>query len=175
MALQTFFPMTQESLKEQLDYDPVSGNFYWKVSKGNIVKGSKAGYLNTKSAGSKEGYISIRLFGTQYYAHRLAYLYMLGTFPEAEIDHIDGNHSNNSWENLRDATRSENTRNTKIRSDNTSGIKGVGKHKQTGLWRARVVIEGREIHLGLFATIKEAEQAVIAGRKLHHGQFHLQG
>ncbi len=132
-------------------------------------------YLNTESAGSKAGYISIRLFGKQYYAHRLAYLYMLGTFPTEEIDHIDGNHSNNSWENLRDATRSENTRNCKIRSDNSSGIKVVGKHKQTGLWRARIKLEGKEIHLGLFSTVEEAEQAIIAKRKLYHGQFHLQG
>jgi hypothetical protein len=163
--------LTQSRLKEALLYDPVTGNFYHNLSGGGKKAGDLAGYLNSSSAGKKEGYIDIRVDGVLYQAHRLAFLYMVGRWP-IEIDHINGDHSRNEWENLREATHQENCLNSCIRSDNTSGIKGVGLHS-SGAWRARIKVNGKEKHLGLFKTKEEAGRVVKTARQKYHGQFHL--
>lgn len=164
--------LTQERLKEKLTYNPTTGKFYWNKSGGGCYAGSEAGYVNTVSAGKKAGYIDIRVDGVLYLAHRLAFFYMVGRWP-IEIDHINGIPGDNTWENLREATHQENCFNSCIRSDNTSGIKGVGLHA-SGAWRARVRSKGVVQDLGLFKTKEEAGKAVAVARQKLHGQFHLQ-
>ena len=89
--------LTQKKVKQYLNYDPLTGEFTWIVHRRCLKAGSVAGCLY-------RGYTSIRISGKQYYAHRLAWLYVYGYFPEHQIDHIDRNPSNNRINNLRHAS-----------------------------------------------------------------------
>ena len=87
------------------------------------------------------------------------------------VDHIDNNRENNNICNLRYATHQENTRNSKIRKNSTSGIKGITYHKASNKWQARITIDGLEIHLGLFGNIEDAKQARVNKVKQVFGEF----
>ena len=145
--------ITQDRLKELLDYDPESGDFTWRsptsfrTQKGEIA-GSK----------TKSGYIEIGLDGTSYYAHRLAWLFVYGVLP-SQIDHHDLDKSNNSFRNLRQASTSENKANEGFRSTNTSGVKGVCWSKRHQKWRAQITFRGRNRFLGHFREIEDAGAA----------------
>ncbi|WP_088504320.1 HNH endonuclease [Burkholderia ubonensis] len=138
--------LTAERLRELLDYDPDSGLFTRRVVVCNGTKvGEIAGSLNDR------GYVCISVDGRTYKAHRLAFLWMTGSFPVYEVDHEDLNRSNNRWKNLRSATHSQNISNAKKYSTNTSGEKGVESwHGRGGQWRAVIRINGKRKHLGYF-------------------------
>ena len=88
--------LTQERLKEVLNYNPETGVFTWKINKGSRTSiDSVAGCFGVKQNG-----ILIRINKILYSAHYLAYLYMTGYFPTQRIKHIDGNKNNNRWSNL---------------------------------------------------------------------------
>src|SRR6266446_8705973 len=110
-----------EFLKKNIKYDPVTGHFTWiKKRKGrNHAIGSKAGYTDAY------GYLTIGINYKIYKAHRLAWLYMTGKWPKNFIDHINRDPSDNRWENLREATRSQNQINSKVPSSSKLGIKGI--------------------------------------------------
>lgn len=122
-----------------LDYEPATGLFRW-----NAVVGKKRSMLGTV-AGTKHpnGYIRIRMCRKNYYAHRLAWLYVHGTWPARRLDHKNGDPADNRIENLREATASQNSANSKRRSDNTTGFKGVVIHQ--GAYAASVQVNGRRI------------------------------
>ena len=115
--------LTQAELKENLIYFPDDGIFMWKVSRRSAKANTIAG------GGNKKGYIMIGLNQKQYFAHILAWLYVTGEYPKGDLDHIDGNKQNNSFSNLREATRSQNCMNRKKASNNTTGYKGVSFNK----------------------------------------------
>lgn len=142
--------VTQDRLKELFTYYAQTGEFVRNVGRKGVAKGSVAGTTNQHF-----GYIQINIDGKTYKAHRLAYLYMLGKWPEEEVDHIDGDRVNNRWANLRDVTRGENARNLARRSDNTSGQVGVGFHTKRNQWRARILGQ----HIGWFSTKADAVEA----------------
>jgi hypothetical protein len=73
-----------------------------------------------------------------------------------EVDHIDGNGLNNQRCNLRLATKDQNQHNSVIRSDNTSGLKGVHLDKRSGSWVAQITVRGKTLHLGCFVKAKDA-------------------
>jgi len=108
-------------------------------------------------------------------AHRLAWLYVTGSFPKHQIDHINMVKSDNSFLNLREATRSENGANRKKYSNNTSGYKGVSRNTPNGRWKARIRKNGAGIHLGLFDTAKEAHIAYCSAAKNIHGEYFNKG
>lgn len=145
--------ITQSRLKEVLDYDSDSGFFIWKVSRGSGRAGNVAGYLHT------QGYIRIVIDSRLHFAHRLAFLYMTGVFPENHTDHINGITHDNRWENLRPVTASENGRNQAKPKNNTSGITGVCWNKKSGVWQSGIRVDGKASHLGLFDHIFEAAAA----------------
>ena len=143
--------LTQKEVKEILNYDPLTGIFTRKVSPSRKIRaGSVAGHLN------KLGYTEIMISGKIYKAHRLAWLYVYGYFPEHQIDHKDRNKSNNRINNLRHATHSCNMRNTGLQQNNTSGIKGVSWYKRSDKWRARIKVNNKHRHLGYFTDFSEA-------------------
>ena len=140
--------ITQERLKEVLDYNPETGAFMWKAT--NSHDGSEAGGYNAA------GYVKIKIDQMMYFAHRLAILYTDGYMPEGEVDHINRIKSDNRRKNLREASRQCQVRNCGMRRDNTSGIKGVSWHKPTSKWRAKITVDGQQKFLGHFDSIIKA-------------------
>lgn len=124
--------LTQEILKRHLDYNINTGIFLWMEPTSNRAKaGSKAGVLVS------DGYIRIRLMKNLYLAHRLAWLYVFGNFPNFQIDHINRNKSDNRIENLRESTVIQNAMNVGLCSRNTSGFRGVCWKASANKWVAR--------------------------------------
>lgn len=159
-------PLTQARLKELLHYNPETGVFTWRIPRNcnNATAGSSAG------SADQLGYVKIRVDRRLYKAHRLAFLYMLGEFPPDEVDHIDRDPSNNRWENLRSATRSENAANRGLQRNNTSGHRGVTWSRQLQKWMAQGQLRGRMRHLGYFTDIDAAASAARKWREETFGE-----
>lgn len=158
--------INQKLLKEELTYSPETGIFIRNKSSGGKLAGCNAGGIHS------EGYIYISLRGKRYFAHRLAWLYMTGENPSQLIDHINGNRSDNRFENLRLATKSQNGRNAKVRKDSTSGIKGVRFERNLNKWTASIFHGKKRIHLGVFESSDLAYQARESAAKRLHGDFY---
>jgi hypothetical protein len=156
--------LTQEYLKSILSYNPQTGLFIRLItSSANAVEGDTAGCLH-------DGYIDIKINYKAYRAHRLAWLYMTGKWPEDEVDHIiNGITNDNRWINLREATHNQNSKNRKLNVNNASGFKGV--HKEKNKWRASVSINKVQTFIGLFNTPEEAAQARVNYASVHYGEF----
>lgn len=157
--------LTQEALKDEVAYNPDTGIFTRTVSRGNVRAGAVVG------TSDGQGYIRIQVCGARHRAHRLAWLYVYGNFPNAEIDHINGDKSDNRIANLRLATTLENCRNRPIRSDNKVGLKGVSFHSGTGKFRAKISFCGKERSLGLYPTKEEAHAVYVAAASRVFGKF----
>ncbi len=152
-------------VREWLDYEPKTGVFRWrrKPKRWSINVGDVAGF------DQKTGHRAITIQGRSYYAHRLAWLWMTGEWPAGQIDHRDLNPANNRWENLREATHSQNNMNHRVRRDSATGLKGVVAHR--GRFLARITADKRTRHLGTFRTAAEAHAAYRAAVETVHGQF----
>jgi len=151
--------LAHDLLKELLTYNPETGVFTWKVYRADNAKaGDVAG-----SYDGGYGYIRISVNNSLYMAHRLAWLYMTGTWPAEEVDHINHIGDDNRWINLRAATHSDNQRNTSMNKNNVSGTKGVHFNKTTKRWHATIRAKGKRIFLGGFAEISDAVKARKAG------------
>jgi len=144
--------ITQKELKNKLKYDSSNGEFL-RLSDGEI-----AGYKSN-------GYIRITVNSNSYPAHRLAWLYVHGKLPTNQIDHINGVRDDNRMVNLRDVTQAENTKNSKIASNNTSGFKGVEWVPSRNKWRALISSGGKKINVGSHACKIDAVIAVIKARR----------
>lgn len=160
--------LTQERLKELLDYDPETGVFTWR--------GNKTGAQGRRTAGSASGnYYRITVDGKSYRAHWLAWLWMKGEFPKPFMDHVDGNKQNNKWSNLRLATKSQNMANRGAQKNTTSGLKGVWPYHAGASygkpWQAGIAHEGKKYHLGHFETAQEAHEAYKAAAQKLFGEF----
>lgn len=157
--------ITVERLREVLAYDPETGVFTWKVTNSNRAPaGTRAGRVAT------HGYRRIRIDGTEYAEHRLAWLYMTGNWPEPETDHRDGDPANNRWSNLREATRSQNTANRRLAADRTLP-KGVSRSANGKRFVAQFVHQRVVRYLGTFDTASDAHAAYMFAARDHHGEF----
>lgn len=126
-----------------------------------------------KEAGFKhktKGYWIVKVNSTSEQLHRLIFLFHKGFLP-AVVDHINGNIDDNRIENLREADQQKNSRNSKRRSTNTSGVKGVHWHKRDCKWVAQLRYGGKLHSLGYFSSIDEAAAEVAKARASHHGEF----
>lgn len=143
--------ITQEKLKKRLSYDAKTGKFIWREStNSSIAIGSSAG------SESVRGYTVIGIDGAGYRAHRLAWLYVHGEWPESEIDHINHIKSDNRIDNLRVVSRDENNRNRSKSKNNTWGVTGVYWRKDFNRWTASISSNNKQQHLGLFQDKFEA-------------------
>lgn len=143
--------ITQKRLKELLYYDLKTGIFTWRVSPNNrIPKGKEASCI------SQTGYITICIDRSQYLAHRLAWLYVYGNFPENIIDHINRNRLDNRIENLRDVSYTCNSRNRKKYKNNKSGVSGVSFNVDKLKWHSFIRINNKQVNLGYHKDYNEA-------------------
>ena len=157
--------ITKERLLELLEYK--DGKLFWKVipnRNGQICVGSRAGTEHGN------GYWTISIDKKRYLEHRLVFLLFNGFMPVA-IDHINGVKQDNRIENLRKCSISENGYNAGLSKRNKSGIKGVGFHKKSNKWRARILRNYKEVYLGLYETMEEAEESVKKAREFICGEF----
>jgi hypothetical protein len=140
-----------ENIRRLLTYDATSGEFYWRETRGRRKQGALAGNV------SPRGYRRIHCNGRAYFAHQLAWYMHYGVFPHTEIDHIDRNRDNNRIANLRLSNRTEQLHNTGVRTDNSSGYKGISW--ESGRFRTYINIGGTRVHLGRYMTFDEAYRA----------------
>ena len=120
------------------------------------------------------GYLSGSFMGNKYLAHRVVWLMTHKEWPDGDIDHINGDKTDNRPENLRLVTKSQNLRNMRIPSDNKSGYIGVFWVGRINKWTAQIRHNGKAIHLGYFSTLDEAVAArraanVVCGYHPNHG------
>lgn len=146
--------VTYDDVKDLFDYNTEHGGLYWKKINKHLVNrifiGERAGHLNSC------GYRQITVNYKRYYEHRLVWLWHYGKFPEGILDHKNRNPDDNRIENLREATYSENAKNTKLNSNNKSGHKGVCWSKADNKWKSYVSIDGKRIHIGYFDNMEDA-------------------
>ena len=161
--------ITQERLIELFSYNADTGEFLWRKKWRGCRKNLSAGSRN------KKGYISIGIKGIVYYAHRLAWLYVTGNFPVDMIDHINGNRSDNRFDNLRECTMSQNGANSGKRPCNTSGYKGVCWRREKEKFDARCTIKGKTNWLGYFDTAEKASAAYENFASAALGEFYNNG
>lgn len=166
--------LTVSRLKEALIYNEESGEFVWNKDRPsnhfkntvahNVYKTNFAGKVAGHTCkGLNTNYVQIRLFNKLYLAHRLAWFYAYGNWPENGLDHLDGNGTNNALSNLRDIPKDLNGRNSQKKRNNTSGVNGVYLQKQINRW----VAEGhytengvnKKKYLGCFKNIEDAAKA----------------
>jgi AP2 domain. len=134
----------------------------WREKRGGRANaGSWAGWLSKQDdCGKLRKDWHITIDGHKYIASRIIYFMHHGVDPyPMEVDHEDRNSLNNNVDNLRLGSSVLQSQNRTIRSDNTSGVKGVNWNKQTSKWVARIRIDKKEIWLGRFTTLKEAAEA----------------
>ena len=157
--------LTQERLKELFGYCPDTGVFYWTVSCNRLKPGDKAGSVSSR------GYVLIKISGKYYRAHRLAWLYVYGEFPKNEIDHKDGDKTNNRIDNLRECTHAQNHQNRVSMPKSSSKYTGVSWYKNSKKWRAKIVTNGVDKYLGLYESESEAYKAYCKAKfELHEFQ-----
>ena len=146
------FPLTYELANQYFNYDELSGDIFWKISRqGHVKAGDLAGAMG-------KHYRYIYIFGKNYLAHRLAWLLYYKTWPENQIDHLNGIKTDNRISNLQDVTKSENMQNTKS--------KGYFLNKNNGLYVAQINANNRHYSLGSYKTTKEARSAYLSAKKI---------
>jgi len=147
-------PITQDELKKFLSYDPDTGHFTWIVDKGpNATRGRIAGTTNTHASGKTYRFITLEY--KRYPVHRLIWFYLYGSWP-VEIDHINGDGTDNRLVNLREVTRTENNRNMRLASNNTSGLSGVSFAKARMKWETYIINGNVKRNLGYYSSLFEA-------------------
>jgi hypothetical protein len=152
-----------QPIQEYLDYNPDTGIFIWKKSPSKKVKeGSIAGFM-------QNGYVAITFNGELQYAHRLAWLFIYGKFPDNVIDHINGIKTDNRIDNLRDVTYAVNNQNQKKgHFDSKSGKLGVSWNSSKNKWVAKIGLNGKQRHLGYFDDVDEANDIYQKAKNLYH-------
>ena len=156
--------MTQEQLRDIFDYK--DGQLIWKESRQSAKYGRIVGKPNAA------GYIRIYINSKRIMAHRLIWMFHNGDIPVGlDIDHINGLRNDNRIENLRVATRCQNQCNRPKFKNNKSGYKGVYLDKSRNKWRARITVNKKVNHLGLFDTPEEARIEYNKASIQYHKEF----
>lgn len=138
---------------ELLRYDDNTGKLYWKSNRGGgVVKDDEAGCI------AATGYVQIYIDNVPYTAHRLVYAMNTGKEVFQNIDHIDGNRTNNLFNNLREATESSNAKNRV----------SLGCSKVSSGWAAKITVDYKQKHLGIFKSKEEAHTAYLAAKSKYH-------
>lgn len=164
--------LNPDELRKILDYDQHTGFLTWKPRAASMFAPGKhceahaavswnTRYANKPALASPDGrgYMAGTIFNRAYQAHRVCWAMHFGQWPLGQIDHINGDRSDNRIANLRDVTPAENMRNQRRRVTNTSGVMGVYWHKRDRKWQARIFVGGRQKHIGYFESFGAAVEA----------------
>lgn len=152
-------------LRELLHYNPETGVFTWRVKRKGVRADKIAGCINS------EGYRVICLDGKLYLGQRLAWYYIYGEWPVNLVDHSSRDRANNSKSNLSDVTPSENNLNTKLSSNNKTGVKGVCWDKRKQLWLVQIQYKRVHKFIGYFKQFEDAVSARRQAEVTHFGEF----
>lgn len=145
-------------LRQLLRYEPHTGKLFW-LERPERPQFS-ARYAGKEALTSvRHGYMCGEIFNKPVAAHRVAFAIYYGRWPNGEVDHINGDRSDNRISNLRDVTRKVNSRNMKKSASNRSGVTGVSFYKASKKWQARIMSDGKYLHLGYFDKFKDAVSA----------------
>ena len=143
--------ISQERLREALDYNHATGVFTWNIKTARRIKiGNVAGNLNVQQ------YLQVRIDNRVYLTHRLIWLYIYGRWPINQIDHVNRNRSDNRLCNLREATNMENSKNHSMRKDNMSGVTGVNWNAKNKTWNTRIHHDGKCFYQKTHASKRKA-------------------
>lgn len=167
-----------EQWANAFEYNPNTGEFKRRETPRSAFKSDKAWKIsstkaNGKKAGTltKAGYVLLTMAGQKCYAHRLALAISDNRWPENEVDHINGDPSDNRLCNLRHASRQQNGRNIKLRDDNKSGVSGVRWNKREQKWKAQISVDGIVMGLGAFSEFDLAVKARREAELKFHKEF----
>lgn len=180
MAKKTY--PTAEFIRQILDYNPKTGELFWKARKAEMFqvvtdtpeKACKT--WNTQFAGKRVGtrhtlgYLRVSIYDVSYYCHRLAWIHFYGFEPRGQIDHANGDKTDNRITNLRDANNQQNSANKRVLANNILGVKNV-RRTDEGRFRSTIYVDSAPIHLGIFDTIEEASAAYAKAARKHFGKF----
>lgn len=165
-----------EVLRQLLRYEPETGNLFWQARPvESFATQMQAKTWNTRFAGRKAftaravGYPHGRINGKAHLAHRVIWAMQTGSWPQHQVDHINGDRSDNRWVNLREATEAQNQWNKGVRKDCASGYKGVRRVR--GKWQARLRTNGHTIQIGGFETAEDAFAAYCEESARQRGEF----
>lgn len=160
-AKDKYSSITVDRVRELFDYDDNEGYLRWKVARQKINKGDIAGYIS-----SSDGYWYVCIDYVEMLAHRAIWLWKTGQWPKCQIDHKDRNRSNNKWNNLREATNSENMRNVgRTAQSNNRSTNYRGIDIKRGKYRVRIHVDGKEVVVGRFLSLQEAKAARLAAEE----------
>ena len=165
--------INQEYLKSRLNYDPETGVFTWKgvpeTNRFNKERNTRYKRMvagNIHATKDRNTYIRITLNHKNNHAHRLAWIYMYGTTP-TQVDHINGDGTDNSIKNLRDVSNRTNSMNQRMNKKNTSGFAGVYWNKERCKWQAYIKTSQKSVSLGRFDNLSDAVKARVDAEALH--------
>jgi hypothetical protein len=173
------FELTQEIVRELLDYSPETGGLTWRQRARKWFNDDRSWKAwNARYAGKPaltcarhdDGRLHGSIFSRDYKTHRVIFFWMTGEWPTRDIDHENQKAWDNRWTNLREATKQQNGKNKRLSRRSTTGYVGVSPHKTLTLgvrYRAYIHIGGKRRHLGYYATKKEAIAARLAASKAH--------
>lgn len=165
------FELTAQHLRAVLEYFPATGSFKWRRREGAEWAAWNKAHAGLEAGGLNDaGYVIIRIAGRLHRAHRLAYLYVTGKWPDGPVDHISGVRNANMWSNLRIVDRFENGQNLSLRGTkkNSSGHLGIHFHKTRKKYTAKIVAYGKAHHLGSFDDRDAAIAAYLDAKRTHH-------
>lgn len=167
-----------ETLRKLLRYEPDTGKLFWRKRTPDMFSGGyrspegNCSAWNARFAGKEafafdrgNGYLSGGIFGVLYAAHRVIWAMHHGKWPDDQIDHINGDRTDNRISNIRSVSQAENGKNMKRPSTNTSGVIGVTWDKQTEKWRSGIRVDGKKKCLGRFQCKTAASIARLAAER----------
>lgn len=166
MSRQAIELPSAERLNEILFYDEEDGELYCRIDRGPRKAGMLAGCLNKTGL-----HVVIAIDGVRYLAHRIVWKMKTGRDPLQDIDHKDTDGTNNRWDNLREATPSQNLQNMSLSKANTSGVKGVSFDRDLGKWCAEIMKDRKRYKLGYFVELDDAKKVIEMARAELHGEF----
>lgn len=158
--------LTQEIVREQLNYNPETGILTWKVANSNRIKiGQRAGTIG------HAGYRVVRIGGILWSEHRVIFLWMEGRWPDEFIDHINGIPDDNRWDNLRECTAKENARNVRVGKASTTGFKNVSWRNDDQVYVVQINVDGTMYHAYRSKSLEECVLFAFMCRNIFHGEF----